>query len=130
MKTEALISLADFLENEINDYQFDMTQLKDDCGTIACIAGWACLREYAEEERTYVPVSQIVKDARFYLGLDENQSKHLFLSDIVVGEIPNVTRAEAISVLRHAAETGIISWFRVGHAARYDDSKYYSDECE
>ena len=37
---EKLIQLAFYLENEVPDDKFDMSQWSSECGTIACALGW------------------------------------------------------------------------------------------
>ena len=44
MIKEKVLALADYLENEILDKEFDMKNYFINCGTVACIAGHECIR--------------------------------------------------------------------------------------
>ena len=58
---------------------FDMT--KWDCGTAACIAGWACRLKGLKMPISSTPIGnpEIASKAQELLGLDEKQRPRLFL---------------------------------------------------
>lgn len=84
----------------------------DDCGTVACIAGWACLIALpgiANLEQFEEDTGEILEDfAADFLGLDWDKSGALFLPDEPAW--PDITPMQAVRVLRHLAKTGEVDW--------------------
>lgn len=84
-----------------------------ECGTTACIAGWT------RRVRTKKPV-RAVPTGNFdwrkegaWLGLSEAEAHDLFCAeDEAYGRLDDITPSQAVSCLRHLAETGKVDWER------------------
>ena len=126
MNRENILKVADAIEqHSIPDLGFNMDWLeteriyrlsghreivrKDntgrDCGTIACIAGWAC-------RLAGVPAN--FGSARKFLGIPENLRDPLFYAhgSAVQDRLEDIQPQTAVAVLRHLAETGEVDWNR------------------
>lgn len=97
----------------------------DDCGTVACLAGWAyMLRFQTVTARRLLAVTDIGKDWRIptcaadYLGLDTPQTELLFRPNISVCDWDQITADQAVKVLRHLAKTGEVDWGVAGLQTR------------
>ena len=102
---DRLIRLRDFLAG-LPKFQFNMaTYALNECGTPACIAGWA--------GRIF---STRITQAEGYeiLGLNEEQAWDLFLPGNqlnLIGRFYNeITLGHAVKVLDHLIETGEVDW--------------------
>lgn len=138
MNITAIHTLAETLENlppekkvgfNMGTYHHDLasdfgpmeTNVGHQCGTVACIAGWASmfLREdgtgLLQRPRREIDIPAFDDLGAHLLGLDENQANSLFEpmnyefenADIDWGQI---TPAQAAKVLRHLAATGEVDW--------------------
>jgi hypothetical protein len=114
--------IADWLETAINlqrtidllsalpDERFNISslrtnsvsdeELQHNCGTAACIAGWASLFHLA-------PI-RVYYRAQYALGLDRQQAEYLFLP--IGWDRQAWTREDAIATLIRFRDTGEISW--------------------
>lgn len=113
-----ILTLADFIE-KLPPHQFSISQWIDEdhadlpisqarheCGTCACIGGWADLL-FSEDESVDVFSSG---DAAYKLGLEEGEGSKLFMPPGFY-TTPNVyTQAEVCWTLRNLAETGEVEW--------------------
>lgn len=100
-----------------------ITRVKHDCGTCACVGGWAvALFGYSWWR------SQSVADrARSLLGLSEDQSRALFyptnapgLHSTWMGHSEDVPPQAAAMVLENLLETGEVDWSIIGPRICYD----------
>lgn len=127
MNREKIQELRDHIA-KLPPEQFDMRQWRDynDCGTVACIAGWAVEINKSLFVGEYVPRSDIRGAARMVLQLSDLQAVRLFTpmesSHIGVQNNPgaiqcdmqDVTTAQAVKVLDNLLLTGEVDW-RVTH---------------
>lgn len=95
-----------------------------DCGTVACIAGWAAILN----DPTNIRESSILVPGRAqeWLELSDDEAEMLFVRAENVLPLTSVSTAHAVTVLRHAADTGEISiraWEKFGHLSPRDDHK-------
>lgn len=122
MNKKAILALADKLESHsIPGLGFNMGQWYGhssvdrsgrECGTTACIAGWAC---ELHTRKTNVPRWIITKRgygvaARKMLDLSSTQSVKLFLGHPDGMTMDSVPLWCAVNVLRLLAETGRVDW--------------------
>lgn len=128
MNKENILFVADLIEKqpktEIHSKSgFTMEFYVHDCGTPACIAGWAVaanrgmggnddIRSAAGEKSTIRTVSE---EAREYLGIDEEVGEALFLGFESRIDLRKITPMQAVDVLRNLAETGEVDWQAVGY---------------
>ena len=80
-------------------------QTGHDCGTTACIAGWAVALDGLNPLKVY----NVAKRARKLLGLTDNQAAELF-SGSVISKAHGPTSQDAALVLYNLAETGKVDW--------------------
>ena len=98
---------------------FAMQQYDFDCGTPACIAGWACwqLAQDGKEVRGLHPACLL----NAYLGLGADDCADLFTPtggldgdgydmQLLPGEHGHITPKHAAACLRHYADTGEVDW--------------------
>jgi hypothetical protein len=129
MNKERLIQLAEVLESPAAEKHFDMkewiehtgyhdlpegitiAEVMIDCGTVACIAGWATVLARPNE-----PYSAIIDEfslAAEYLDLEYFIAKSLFTPSCTTDEGTQAYDADpkqAAKVVRHLAETGEVDW--------------------
>ena len=133
MNTERILHLANVIETleplhpeevielEANtpDFQaidaFSMAQFYYECGTPACIAGWADFLWSADHTDDF----HTGERARDILGLEEDLSHELFEPAFVYGEVDIgafdyekefISPERAAAVLRNLANTGVVDW--------------------
>ena len=116
MNKERILKVADAIENHhfktlgfnmesfIAEHSSDRSE--HDCGTTACIAGWVhALQKGIKKTLMCKLADDIGEYAQKYLGLNDHQADRLFY------EVnSNITDKEAVKVLRHLAETGVVDW--------------------
>jgi hypothetical protein len=78
-----------------------------DCGTCACIGGWADALFLPEN----IKADTSPQHTGAMLGLSEEEANELFMPDDVVWE--KVTQADAVTVLTKLIETGEVDWSHV-----------------
>ena len=79
------------------------------CGTAACIGGWAVTQMARDLGVTVIPtVTGVGSTAAEYLGLDPTQSDRLFHPS----NLSERTQAEALATLDHLIATGEVQWGR------------------
>jgi hypothetical protein len=85
------------------------------CGTVGCIAGWTAMMFDADGNRLPQrsagecgPLADAPTDAAQAMGLSPAAAAELFLASGV--DLRSVTNCEAVAVLRHLAETGMVDW--------------------
>ena len=133
MNTENLLRVADAIEkHEIDWLGFNMVDYIDespesngdlsghDCGTTACIAGWAAAISGVNIKRA--ERFAIIEAAQDYLGLAGDVPKHVSLPltedgvRLFIGRpsgvecLDAVTPDQAVRTLRYAAKHGKIDW--------------------
>lgn len=104
---------------------FDKLAHKDGthaCGTVCCIAGLAEAFYKAEEiEKTTSNLWGSKDDyalrglmsgkaAQFLLGLDDDQSRDLFLGKLVSDDLIEITSEDAVFAISSLLETGVVKW--------------------
>lgn len=118
---ERLMYLRDFLQ-ELPAGRFDMiyygrtanaeefnlptARVRNDCGTAACICGWANV-VFGEAE------TDDMDAARNLLGLDYEAGHDLFMPEVWMSDDTHAwsaTPADAAQVLTHLIETGEVDW--------------------
>jgi hypothetical protein len=117
MNTERILHIADMIE-KLEPRQFDMSDYvtENECGTVACIAGWTYLT-YGDPAGEGDPHEL----AAIHLGLDEDRADDLFLPNPLTSGLPScvtyaqITPAHAAQTLRKLAATGEVDW---SHANR------------
>ena len=120
MNKERLLDVADMIENDrLPHVVFDMNQwtkhrpsINPECGTAACIAGYALCAAYGNREakkrfNSHIGWIAAQRKARRILGLSPYEATKLFSPS---RNLRAITREQAVKVLRHAAETGEIDW--------------------
>lgn len=124
MNTERILALADLIEKQPHTTQeapegFTMVNWNHDCGTPACIAGWAC---HVALGGAVVLDINIEQTARRFLGLDaaeadalfepdlrsDFEKEHGFISSTDVWD--DITPDHAARTLRRLAKTGKVDW--------------------
>ena len=139
MEIERIHKLADLLDriHEVRPLGFDMSSWFDElepssdptiatdeeieeCGTTACVAGWACslfMLEYGLTPISFEYEDEVEAQAREVLGLTNDQTKKLFLMwgqskswGHAPTQHPAITAALAATVLRELARTGEVDW--------------------
>jgi hypothetical protein len=108
-----LVQLAYMIENSIAPkahptLKFDMMTywgIGMECGTAACIAGWAVATFRKDQPQTSMQID-VKKDARDILGLDPFEAHQLFVPPY----LSRRTAADAVQVLRNLAITGKVEW--------------------
>jgi hypothetical protein len=112
MNIERLTQLRDVLA-ALPDERFDMStfgpessQLLHNCGTVACIAGWAAAI-FAEPGITDGAAART-------LNLDPDLAHDLFFADDhplkETDGLEAITRSDAVKTLTHLIETGEVKW--------------------
>lgn len=87
-----------------------------ECGTRACIAGWACI--IFCEPQDFDLYGDTAQNARYLLDLDEDQADALFTpstgndmrAQVHLPDLSGITRQRAVKMLRLLAETGQVFW--------------------
>jgi hypothetical protein len=125
MNRENILAVADAIEkHSIPDLGFNMRPLLSDfnagddmknhfgtdCSTIACVAGWSFLLSGGDAKER--DTETIWDGATDWLGLPRPQSVRLFAPGEYLGHFRALTDTQAVSVLRHLAETGEVDWNR------------------
>lgn len=77
------------------------------CGTTACLGGWCnILSGFAELSLSEGSTNA---NAREFLGLDEDGARTLFYPPMIK-HYDDITPQDAIEVLEHLRDTGIVNW--------------------
>jgi hypothetical protein len=113
MNTERILHIADLIE-KLEPQQFDMSDYvtENECGTVACIAGWTYLT-YGDLGGSGNPH----ESAENHFGLDEDRADSLFTprsKDGLNASYDDITPAHAAQTLRKLAATGEVDWSHVG----------------
>ena len=135
IKKENILKLADRMEQLGDELDYDQEVFRHNCGSPACIFGWAAdtfSEEYKEAleqaRRNLHPLGKSVLQAPQWLpkvlrdamgehifGIDKVQTELLVASTPInvegyniFGDSPKVE--DAVAVLRHLAETGTVAW--------------------
>lgn len=104
--TDVGFNMADFISETEPDLDVK-DHAGNECGTACCIAGYLALLLRRCGERG--PASTL---AQYHLGLDDYEAEQLFMG---LGynhnrALDEITPAEALAVIDHAIETGVIDW--------------------
>jgi hypothetical protein len=118
---ERILALADLIEQQPHADKeasegFTMSSITHDCGTPACIAGWAAWEAVGRKNGDLYDFDlDIEGKARDFLGISPTKADALFYpyEFKAYGEI---TPSEAAATLRRLAETGQVDW-QIGGAA-------------
>lgn len=131
---EEFAALADFIEkHEVKRLGFNMANYiakgaglwRQDrsghrCNTIACLAGWEWHRLHGRRlalgaKSDFGLANKMYEEARDALGMTDREATYLFHMDGYMGPytLGDVTEAQAVAVLRHAVDTGVLDWDRV-----------------
>lgn len=139
MNTERLSAVADAIERgspatpnlgfnmrdfaaPVDAQHKDHTGRAPTCGTVACIAGWtaslATQSPVKPQDRHSIGAENIFRTAKDHLNLTKEEADSLFYVIEMGGYaddaiLTQITSAQAVAVLRHAAATGTIDWARV-----------------
>lgn len=123
MNKERLLAVADAIENhEPQDgLGFEMSGWFEtgegtedwegtDCGSVACIAGWAVKIAHPEDPTYLNTMAEglILSEGKQALGLDSLQGAELFAPDDF--NLPTVTPSHAVAVIRDFVKTEEIDW--------------------
>lgn len=126
MHTERILALADLIEKQPHTTTespegFTMDNWHHDCGTPACIAGWACHVSLGGNVVLNKDVN-IELTARYFLGLDAEKADALFQPDLrsdfekeddfisATDAWGDITPEHAARTLRRLAKTGKVDW--------------------
>jgi len=137
MNREMILRVADAIEEAAKPganpaMGFNMNQvihssgLEDDltghsCGTVGCIAGWAiAVDKNFKKCRDIDPDSDLWKPrAGKLLGLNAKLADRLFMARAYRDlDLDLITPSQAVTVLRHLAETGKVDWSIASEASR------------
>ncbi len=125
MNVQNIIRLADAIEShEIESLGFNQAawlsfsgyddQSGHNCGTVACIAGWAARIALGRQPDPYGNRHESISAiAAEWLELDETLADELFIAYGLWKNLDKVTSAEAVQVLRELAATGKVNWTAV-----------------
>lgn len=122
VNAQNILKVADAIEQHtIADLGFNMVMwrqfARDDapdmsghnCGTTACVAGWACAVLLNDLEA--VDALGMTEMGRDFFGLDHDQSFELFIAQgRAESDMADVPQDQAIRTLRHLAATGEVDW--------------------
>ena len=121
MNRENILAVADAIEkHSIPDLGFNMAGFhaegwedlsQHNCGTTACIGGYATILLNGGGEYRTIPDGKIAD----WLGVPIETAEALFYAtgvDYGPQWFEKVTPSQAVSVLRHLAETGEVDWDR------------------
>lgn len=116
MNKQKILDLADFIEN-LPPKQFNMAVygVAHECGTIACIAGWAAVLEGAtvDKHESFHILGEWIGAHKFAakaLGINEKTSLDLFTPIDEHESLSDITKEQAVKTLRKLAETGEVDW--------------------
>jgi hypothetical protein len=113
-------NMRDWISDTSTDEALDLSG--HDCGTTACIGGWAIARwgKSGRCKGTSVPRAQKIARyespfdvAKVLLDLDQDTASDLMAPDYRLrghGRLGDLTQARAVATLRHLAETGEVKW--------------------
>ena len=115
MNKTNVLALADFIENTVSsgdkliDFDMSTTLAHGDCGAVACIAGFECIRTKQQGS-----VGELMTLAAVALGLEHADQVELFMPENAYadwaaerGDADDyVSRADAVLALRLLAERG------------------------
>jgi hypothetical protein len=140
MNKKRILEVADAIERHaIKDLGFNMSTYMQtplqrwampdrsghDCGTVGCIAGWTLALTNGVATVKEMLGGRIHAKAAEALGLDRLTALELFLAPGMGCHYGQVTPEEAVRVLRHLAETGVVDWSpvraRINAADPHDD---------
>ena len=94
------------------------------CGTVGCIAGWACFMEDPDWYIFEGNQGHVWDRAERFLGLSERTAEHLFTPPLEIN-YSAITAGEAVQTIRKLIETGEVDW---SHVPRMSDEEF--EDCE
>ena len=118
MNKKRLMEIADIIKNQsLVAMSFNMSswRLERECDTMACIAGWTCVK-YAPKRYRQVPMDDVMRLARDCLNLTKEQARDLFvpkfpgLDRYSFKYYRRITPKQAADTIRKFVETGEIVW--------------------
>lgn len=112
MHKDRILALADLIEQQphtspSSERGFTMADFTHDCGTPACLAGWAAWE--SENRPEVIEWSLAASKATQFLCIGYDMADELFEPDDIAGW-DRITPAHAAFTLRHLAETGVVDW--------------------
>ena len=116
MNIKRIEALANFIESELTDQQFDMHLYSRaaECGTVCCIAGWATYLAHGRDDLKFAEMVSGVRSesmhekAEEWLGLSCSHALELFLPD--ENAAYTASREQVAGVLRRLTATGVVDW--------------------
>lgn len=91
----------------IKPEQFDMAEW---CGTACCIAGHAIAlsgKQWDHSVDDQLPPSRIAAN---WLDIDYGTAQQLFIPSMMDKSYDEITLEDALTVLRHYRDTGVVDW--------------------
>jgi hypothetical protein len=116
MNKERILALADLIEAQphtgLNEKTgFNMGEYRHECGTPACIAGWAAAASVGDTTGTIKLEMYADIQAQQFLDLDGDQASALFQPPCEdEDEWDEITPDHAAFTLRHLVKTGKVDW--------------------
>lgn len=106
MNIERLQAVRDAILNPPEGYAFNMVEwiAPTNCGTAACIAGFACLQDPRPRK-----IWEVELDAQRLLGLTRGQAWSLFAPGSI-NNYATITPAQAAATIDHLIATGEVVW--------------------
>lgn len=80
------------------------------CGTVACIVGWAYALAHPELSAAKLVERVSTAEARDWLGLSRGKGHKLFYEQGLTIALTDISPEHAATVLEHLAETGEVVW--------------------
>lgn len=119
MNKEKVLELADIIEQGHEGMRFDMEHfwVHNECGTAACIAGWAVFA-FHDRQASEINPDDVPYIASEVLELNNRERDLLFFGGAYPMSV--IKKEHAVAVLRRFAETGEIAWEEVMEKAPED----------
>lgn len=118
MNRENILKVADAIEQNsipgLGFYMRDVFDTEDDCGAVACIAGWAWhVERNMERPMTRPEVKGLSPDnSAAFLGIFGDTASFLFYGGGTDLSFSELTSPVAVQCLRNLATTGKVDWDR------------------
>lgn len=104
--------LREVKKSETDTFSLIHWYMPSDCGTMACIAGWAYELTLTSDKSKCVSVNYLHSEAVKFLGITSEQAGPLFAPNDVI-DYYSVTVDEAIKTLDILIDTGLVDWSHV-----------------
>ena len=121
---QEVVEVAEETDLELTGHDVVEMLIKDpDCGTTACIAGWAITLAHHEDPDAYpvfrsMRASGYVRAGMDYMKLDPWSALELFFAakrnedgeTVTQWALDEITAEEAAEALQHLTDTGVVDW--------------------